>query len=154
MNIEELMQAVPEDAPVMVAWSQYKKSDDYGNSRKWAVLQEHTDGSMWASFYKGFLAGVVASMIETEKSRDAVFNLRAEARNAALEETAKVLDKLGVSGCTMGVIDTSTNVFECRRCIRGDCNCSEFDEAASTIRSLKTTAPEDGKEQTHAAQDE
>lgn len=40
--------------PVMVAWDEYKKTEDYANSKRWAAHREHTEGSLWAAFAEGF----------------------------------------------------------------------------------------------------
>lgn len=48
--------AVPEDHPLMVAWSKYKATDDFSNAKKWAVHTEHSEGSLWAAFLAGFAA--------------------------------------------------------------------------------------------------
>ena len=53
------MQAIKEDAPVMKAWNNYKSSDEFKNTRKWALHEEHVDGSLWAAFYAGFFACAV-----------------------------------------------------------------------------------------------
>lgn len=61
------MAPVPEDHPLMVAWNAYKATDDYANSRKWAIHRNHADdeqyvqwveGSLWAAFMAGFNAGL------------------------------------------------------------------------------------------------
>lgn len=58
-NADNAMRAVPKDAPVMTAWNNYKSCDDYQNTRKWALHEEHVDGSLWASFYAGYFACAV-----------------------------------------------------------------------------------------------
>jgi hypothetical protein len=45
---------VANDAPLKRAWDQYQKTDDYANTRKWAIVPEHVDGSLWAAFMAGF----------------------------------------------------------------------------------------------------
>jgi len=49
--MSDAMQAVQKDAPVMVAWNNYKSCDEFKNARKWALHEEHVDGSLWAAFY-------------------------------------------------------------------------------------------------------
>lgn len=46
--------AVPSTAPVMIAWTAYKLTDEYANALSWASKPEHSEGSLWASFYEGF----------------------------------------------------------------------------------------------------
>lgn len=41
----------------MIAWNDYKRTEDYQNIRKWALIEQHVDGSLWAAFSQGwFLA--------------------------------------------------------------------------------------------------
>jgi hypothetical protein len=40
----------------MVAWGEYKQSDQYRNTKKWAMHPEHVEGSLWAVFEAGFKA--------------------------------------------------------------------------------------------------
>lgn len=47
--------------PLMVAWEQFKKSESFANSRKWAAYDEHLDGSLWHCFEVGFRAGQLAA---------------------------------------------------------------------------------------------
>ena len=50
----EVMVAVPAGDPLMVAWSAYKATDAFQNSKRWAAHAEHVDGSLWAAFEFGF----------------------------------------------------------------------------------------------------
>jgi hypothetical protein len=47
---------VPSDHPLMKAWTAYKATEDYANSRRWAAHDEHRDGSLWAAFMEGWNA--------------------------------------------------------------------------------------------------
>ena len=47
---------VPENAPLMVAWTEYKQSAEFENTKKWAGHPKHVDGSLWAAFSAGFAA--------------------------------------------------------------------------------------------------
>lgn len=49
-------EAVSADDPRMIAWAQYKHSNEYENSKRWAVFPQHVEGSMWAAFIAGFEA--------------------------------------------------------------------------------------------------
>jgi hypothetical protein len=58
------MRACVPNEPVMVAWSEYKKSEDYANSKKWAAWPARIDSSLWAAFAEGFrLATERAAML-------------------------------------------------------------------------------------------
>lgn len=46
-----LMQMIPNDDPLMIAWNAYKTTEDYANTRKHAF-----GGSLWAAFMAGFQA--------------------------------------------------------------------------------------------------
>ena len=45
---------IPEKHPLKIAWEEYKKTDDYANTRRWAAKDEHVDGSLWAAFEQGW----------------------------------------------------------------------------------------------------
>ena len=55
------MQAMPLDSPLMVAWEKYKETPEYGNARKWAVHEDHVDGSLWAAFEAGYRKAISSS---------------------------------------------------------------------------------------------
>jgi hypothetical protein len=40
--------------PLWIAWEKYKTSDEYANTRRWALVEAHVDGSLWASFCEGW----------------------------------------------------------------------------------------------------
>lgn len=44
------------NSPLMVAWEQFRKSESFANSRKWAAYPEHVEGSLWNLFMTGFQA--------------------------------------------------------------------------------------------------
>jgi hypothetical protein len=48
------MAQVPKDSPLMKAWERYKASDEYENTRRWALHDKHVDGSLWAAFVEGW----------------------------------------------------------------------------------------------------
>ena len=52
-----VMAVVDEDSAVMVAWKAYKARPDYNSTRRWAQVEAHVDGSLWAAFLAGYLAG-------------------------------------------------------------------------------------------------
>lgn len=54
---------LPEDGPIMTAWEQYKSSDEYADLFRWALFQEHRDGSMFAAFLAGWMAARAALRI-------------------------------------------------------------------------------------------
>jgi hypothetical protein len=72
---------VPADHPLMLAWNAYKETEEFKNSKKWALTiapmiqagdpdaerkrfslmpieqrETHVDGSLWAAFMAGFAA--------------------------------------------------------------------------------------------------
>jgi len=49
---------IPKDHPCKIAWNSYKETDEYKNTRKWALHDEHVDGSLWAAFENGFRAAL------------------------------------------------------------------------------------------------
>lgn len=54
------MAPVPADDPLMVAWEAYKSTPEYENTRKWALVERHVDGSLWAAFEAGFRSSMEA----------------------------------------------------------------------------------------------
>lgn len=48
--------ACPSDHPLMIAWSAYRATPDFANTKRWAAHPEHVDGSLWAAFVAGFNA--------------------------------------------------------------------------------------------------
>lgn len=42
--------------PRLIAWNAYKAGEDFKNTRKWALHEEHVDGSLWAAFLAGYEA--------------------------------------------------------------------------------------------------
>ena len=76
------MSPVPKESPLMLAWETYKQSEDYANSKRWAMRiapmvqagdpdaeakrdfdlmpreqrEQHVEGALWASFMAGFAA--------------------------------------------------------------------------------------------------
>ncbi len=51
---EKCERMVQLDHPMKVAWDDYSESDDYKNTRKWALRDAHVDGSLWAAFCAGW----------------------------------------------------------------------------------------------------
>ena len=47
---------ISNDSPLMKWWNEYKDSESYKNSKRWAVNPEHTEGSLWAAFVAGWEA--------------------------------------------------------------------------------------------------
>lgn len=45
---------LPSDDARMVAWREYTATDDYRNTKRWAVEPPHTEGSLWAAFLAGW----------------------------------------------------------------------------------------------------
>lgn len=49
---------VPMDHSVMKAWTAYKQTLDYENTKRWAIDPKHVEGSLWAAFARGFGAAI------------------------------------------------------------------------------------------------
>jgi hypothetical protein len=54
-----VMSPVPKADPLMVAWEAYRQTDDYANTKQWAIQADHTEGSLWAAFMAGFQAATI-----------------------------------------------------------------------------------------------
>ena len=59
------MMEVPKDHPLMIAWTAYRETLEFANTEKWAHIEAHLLGSLWAVFSKGFEAGQKNMEIET-----------------------------------------------------------------------------------------
>jgi len=70
-------------SPLMVAWEQFKQSESYANSKKWAAFPEHVDGSLWALFEIGWRCGAAeernrcAGILEKARQGEIDTDLRA-----------------------------------------------------------------------------
>lgn len=51
-------QPLPADHPLTIAWEAYKKTDAYANTRRWALHEQHVEGSLWACYRDGYAAGI------------------------------------------------------------------------------------------------
>jgi hypothetical protein len=49
---------VSPDSPLMKAWEAYKATDEYANTAYWALQSQHTQGSLWAAFVRGYEAAI------------------------------------------------------------------------------------------------
>ena len=54
----EVMAEVPRNDPMRIAWEEYKQTEEFANTRKWAVHEEHVDGSLWTAFCAGYQAAL------------------------------------------------------------------------------------------------
>lgn len=54
-------------SPLMRAWEVYRRTAEYENTARWAGRSEHTEGSLWAAFEKGWNAALAA---QPEEERD------------------------------------------------------------------------------------
>lgn len=50
----DAMAPLTEDSPLLKAWKAWKRTDDFANIRRWALMEPHVDGSMWAAFMAGW----------------------------------------------------------------------------------------------------
>lgn len=57
------------------AFAAYTATDEYANSAKWALVPEHTKGSLWAAFAAGWNARVVqpsSEAVSDEELREVI----------------------------------------------------------------------------------
>lgn len=81
------------DHPMKLAWDKYKGTDEYANTRRWALHEAHVDGSLWAAFNKGWMAhaaaapgkdsGALRSAMTTTQNRGECGCVRCQQRRAA-----------------------------------------------------------------------
>lgn len=45
---------LPDDHPLVLTFASYKSTDDYANTRHWALYEDSVDGSLWAAFSRGY----------------------------------------------------------------------------------------------------
>lgn len=67
-----VMAKVPEDHPLMQAWTAHKVSEEYANSVKWAAHEKHVDGSLWALFVAGWNARETRASVVEKRLADAL----------------------------------------------------------------------------------
>lgn len=51
-----VMAPLPKDDPMLIAWEEYKATEDYANTKKWAADSGQVDGSLWTVFMQGYIA--------------------------------------------------------------------------------------------------
>lgn len=54
--MSEVQVEMPLTHPLRAAWEQYKQSDKYKNTRKWAAHPEHLEGSLWGVWLAAYTA--------------------------------------------------------------------------------------------------
>jgi hypothetical protein len=54
-------------SPLMLAWERYKASEEYTNTRTWALHVKHVDGSLWAAFEHGYRTAIRETAEECAK---------------------------------------------------------------------------------------
>lgn len=52
----DVEQELPKEHPLRALWSAYKATDEYANTRRWALHEGSVDGSLWAAFSEGLAA--------------------------------------------------------------------------------------------------
>lgn len=67
------------------AWEKYKQTDEYANIRRWALHEEHVDGSLWAAFLQGCES--IRAELAAEREKNAL--LSASLRQAEAELVAE-----------------------------------------------------------------
>lgn len=82
---------VPHDAPVMVAWTAYKQTEEYANTLRW-VNTEHSKGSLWAAFEQGFRAAKDAG--PPEPSEEEVARVLSETFGESKDLQARAVQQL------------------------------------------------------------
>ena len=54
--MSEITAPVSQGSPLWLAWEAYAATEEYANTKRWAVVPEHAEGSLWAAFERGFAA--------------------------------------------------------------------------------------------------
>lgn len=86
------MTEVPMSDPMRQAWERYKQTDDYQNTRRWALHEQHVDGSLWAAYCEGYKAAEA----KLAKVRECVKGLNPAAIDALRDDNQQQLDADGV----------------------------------------------------------
>lgn len=95
-------QEVPATAPVRIAWDAYTKTEDFENTLRWAVHEEHAKGSLWSAFFSGFFAGAMRGVESTSEAAFAATSELSRLRQqleVARKEIA-ILRQFGNKDCT------------------------------------------------------
>lgn len=48
---------VAKDDQLWISWERYIETEEYANTQRWALHEQHVDGSLWAAFEAGYRAG-------------------------------------------------------------------------------------------------
>lgn len=55
MSVTSIIQTpVSRDDPLMIAFAEYKSTEESATTKKWAASQEYVEGSLWAAFVQGW----------------------------------------------------------------------------------------------------
>jgi hypothetical protein len=97
--MSEAVQAVSAGHPLMVAWSEYKQTDAFNNTRRWALHERHVDGSLWAAFEEGWRAALQEIPAAVQGGFDLIAHLHRQRTFSAATfgpgaRTAGVLDHI------------------------------------------------------------
>lgn len=106
-----VMQPLKPNDPRLLAWEEYKKSDEYKNSRSWALHEEYVDGSMWAAFVKGW-SMTEAALATAEREREL---MRKEVRRCW--ELIQTIALAGLSA-PIGSTEDEANMFQANQARR------------------------------------
>jgi len=94
--MSDAMRPVPDNDPGKMAWEEWKQTDDYANTRKWALHPTHVDGSLWHAYWSGYQASgaINADLLEALKRMVADFGDSAgedmEARQVIIDAEAAI----------------------------------------------------------------
>jgi hypothetical protein len=50
------MAEIPKTHPLRATWEQYKQSEEYANTKKWAAHPMHLEGSLWGVWLAAYTA--------------------------------------------------------------------------------------------------
>lgn len=104
---------LPNGHPLMLAWESHKATEEYANTRRWALHDAHVDGSLWAAFVQGWNAREPAPDAERDALKAEVEKAKLE-REDALSYAREVATGITHHGSCLGLNDTTD--VPCVRC--------------------------------------
>jgi hypothetical protein len=112
------MSAVPKGHPLIVAWDAWKQTDGFANTRKWAHVEEHLEGSLWAAFMEGWLAAERAAPSDAALESDVIAVVREalEGLLANYDEERGAIDVSPDAHCPECTADTTPSSFGRKTC--------------------------------------
>lgn len=104
--MSDVMMLVDPNSSIMKAWQEYSHSEEYANTKRWAVDPKHVNGSLWAAFEKGWSISKPEIIVAAAVYHGCVISLPRPARHHTILHTldAMGIDAIKIHGDNQGFI--------------------------------------------------